>query len=454
MASRWYKLLGKCNMTYISEIENIIRNRQNYRATYEYNGIKYSINTVIIDGYPLTGCASITYLTEKSFVKSPDRSSNGSMGDLNNYATFLSAHLKMNFALMPITVYRKIMDMIYTKNMFTVTCYDVVYDRAITRKMYFATEELPTLWTIVEEINNALISTDGMVGNYNYAVCGDYLDLCGVKDYTVEMIDTNNPLDKLSVVYHLNAPFTTSDVDIIGGASLEVAEGEDFIIGANTGIENYQYSGYKFSGLWNTKADGQGTSYRNGDIQNNLQFDLVLYAQWQSNSEYTLSYNYGLGEPKINNLGLPIYNKQITKGEAIGELPNSGTIKVKYNDKWYDNVYEFKGWYTTPQIGTKENGEQQDPLKPTDIYNVNANRTIYQIYLPIKHTVNYYSNYGNNEIIASNNIEYGASVPLYTPPRENYGFDGWYLDSETTQKFSGSMPPYPINLYAKWTKKQ
>lgn len=437
-------------MRYTPEIENIIRNRQNYRATYEYNGKTYSINTVIIDGYELTGCTSFTYLAEKSFVKSPDRSSNGSMGDLNNYATFLSAHLKMDFSLMPITVYRKIMDMIYTKNMFTVTCYDVVYNRAVTKKMYFATEEMPTLWTIVEEINNALISADGMVGNYNYALCGDYLDLCGVKDYTVEMIDTNNPLDKLSVVYHLNAPSTTSDVDIIGGASLEVAQGEDFMVGANTGINNYSFTGYKFSGLWNTSANGSGEEYRDGEIKNNLQFDLVLYAQWVSSDEYTLSYNYGLGEPKIDSLGMPIYSKRITKGQAIGELPNSGTIKVKYKDKWYDDVYQFKGWYTTPQIGVDENGNEQQPLKPIDTYNVNANITIYQIYLPIKHIVNYYSNYGTNALIASNSIEYGASVPLYTPPREGYAFEGWYLDSATTQKFSGSMPPYSINLYAKW----
>lgn len=441
-------------MRYIPEIENIIRNRQNYRATYEYNGKTYSINTAIIDGYELTGCTSFTYLAEKSFVKSPDRSSNGSMGDLNNYATFLSGHFKMDFSLMPITVYRKVMSMIYAKNMFTVTCYDTVHNRAVTKKMYFATEELPTLWTIVEEINHALIDSNGMVGTYDYKLCGDYLDLCGIKNYTVEMIDTNNPLDKLSVVYHLNAPSTTSDVDIIGGASLEVAQGEDFIIGANTGIENYQYSGYKFSGLWNTQADGQGTSYRNGEIQNNLEFDLVLYAQWQSTDEYTLSYNYGLGEPKIDNLGLPIYNTPITKGEAIGELPNSGTITVKYKDKIYDNVYEFKGWYTTPQIGIKEDGTPQDPLKPTDIYNVNANSTIYQIYNAIKHTVNYYSNYGNNDLIASNEIEYGMSVPLYSIPRENYKFDGWYLDSNTTQKFDGKMPPYPIDLYAKWEVKQ
>lgn len=134
------------------------------------------IEKVIIDEIEFTDYGAFSFVYEKSYVKSPIRSGNGSISNLDSYPTFITPHLKINFGLMSIDSYRDLMKLVYSKNEFTVTCYDVVYNKTVTHKMYFSTEEMPKLWTIVEALN----------GSENAVV------LLGVQDYIVEMIGTNN----------------------------------------------------------------------------------------------------------------------------------------------------------------------------------------------------------------------------------------------------------------------
>ena len=143
------------------------------------------IGVVKIDGNPFTDYKAFSFLWEKTYLKSPERSGNGSINNLNSYSTFVTPHIKIDFSLMSIDSYRKMMNMIYSKNEFTVECYDVVYNRTTVNKMYFATEEMPKLLTIAREL-------DG----------DNWVELIGVKDYTVELIGTNSGLSKRSITYY------------------------------------------------------------------------------------------------------------------------------------------------------------------------------------------------------------------------------------------------------------
>ena len=154
----------------------------------EYKAV--GIEKVVIDGNEFTDYGAFSFLYEKSYVKSPVRSGSGTIGNLNSYSTFLTPHLKIDFALMSIDSYRTLMKLIYSKNEFTVTCYDVVYNKQQTHKMYFSTEEMPKLWTIVDALN----------GDENAVM------LLGVQDYTVEMIGTNNEVETATITYNLNVP--------------------------------------------------------------------------------------------------------------------------------------------------------------------------------------------------------------------------------------------------------
>jgi hypothetical protein len=192
----------------MATIEEILRMSQLDRTSaYKANGIE----TVTIDGNEFSDYGAFSFIWEKSYVKSPERSANGSIGNLDSYPTFITPHLKIDFSMMSIDSYRKLMSLIYMKKEFKVTCYDVVNNRITTNLMYFSTEEMPKLWTIVEALN----------GNENA------VELLGIQEYTVEMIGTNNliPNPEIQVWYK------NSDGTEINTHPYIVYDGEDFEVG-------------------------------------------------------------------------------------------------------------------------------------------------------------------------------------------------------------------------------
>ena len=70
----------------------------------EYEAV--DISKVKIDEITLTNYKAYSFIWEKTFVKSPERSSDGSLGNLNSYATFLTPHLILDFSVMSIEDYR------------------------------------------------------------------------------------------------------------------------------------------------------------------------------------------------------------------------------------------------------------------------------------------------------------------------------------------------------------
>lgn len=402
------------------------------------------IGNVVIDGNKFDNYGAYSFIWEKSYVKSPERSQgNGVIGNLDSYATFLTGHFKIDFSVMSIDYYRTLMKLIYSKNEFTVECYDVVYNKRIKLKMYFSTEEMPTLFTIAEKLQKSKDEWE------------EYIELVGVEGYTVEMIGTNNDLDTISVVYHLNPPEDTAQIDQTIGES-DVTAGDEIIIGGAADWQTETFSGrYKFK-YWSDKADGTGAIFIDGQAYTVNQ-DTVLYAIWQATTSNTLTYNYGLGTPLYDSENNAINNKTISYGTPIGTLPNSLTVpSVIYDEQKYEGAnspYYNGGWYKTPVKATAETPIEEDgvityqsvPLKSTDTYWKHTDTTIYQIYDIKSYTVTFNSNGGTT--FNNVNAKYGTSVALPNPKKDGYTFKGWYLNGK---QFTGTMPPFNITLIAEW----
>ena len=245
------------------------------RATYQASGkdgnTPKHIDRVKIDGNEFTDYSAFSFIMEKSYIKSPVRSNSGAIENLDSYASFLTPRLQMNFGLMSIDSYRRIMKLIQSKNEFSVTCYDVVNDIDVTHNMYFATEQMPKLFTIARALNGS----------------DQFVELLGVQDYTVELIGTNTNFELLNITYNLNVPSgatwsgtTTVTRELPQNLTQDV--GAVFTVGDNNYDATEITFGDKYSFLcWNEKADGTGLKYID---RNEYRFTMnkTLYAQWSA----------------------------------------------------------------------------------------------------------------------------------------------------------------------------
>lgn len=160
-------------MADFTDLEDIINNKESYAITEEMKSFK-------IDDITYTGFSIYTFYWQKTYVESPQRADNGSMGNLNEEnATFNTPHLIVDYNIMTIDDYRKLMNQHLTKNEFVVTCYDPINNVTAQHKMYLATEQKP----------------DYYISNWTDSEGNEQTSLLGVKNYTVELIGTNNKLD-------------------------------------------------------------------------------------------------------------------------------------------------------------------------------------------------------------------------------------------------------------------
>jgi len=223
------------------------------------------LDRIEIDGNEICGYFEYSFIEEKSYFSSPVRSSGGAIDNLNSYATFLTPRIVIKYNLMHINDYRKLMTLLQSKNEFTVTCYDIVKDARVTHKMYCATPSMPTIFQ-------------------------RNLEVLGIKDYTVELIGTNNETETYTVTYNYNIPsgvtwtyetsatqtFTRNVSGLVGGANAQYTK-------SNTKYNlstSEDVTGYTFGG-WNTKADGTGIMYIDGDAYFMTQTQ-TLYAIWRA----------------------------------------------------------------------------------------------------------------------------------------------------------------------------
>lgn len=170
----------------------------------------------------------------------------------------------------------------------------------------------------------------------------------------------------------------------------------------------YARTGYTFTG-WNTKADGKGTAYVDGDSVKNLTASkdgvVTLYAQWKAN-RYTLTYNANGGTVSAS-------SKTLQYGDAFGTLPTPKR-----------DGHRFLGWYTSATGGTKISEATKIGAKNTTIY---AHWDAYT--LSINYHANgaeYFSDYDLNnnkelgninvagkDIVKVQTVKYGSKLPNY-----------------------------------------
>lgn len=416
---------------------SLVERRERYGTT--------AISHIVIDGNKFGGYKTFSSFWEKTYAKQPERSASGVIGNLNSIPTFVTFHLKIDFAMMSIDDYRRLYNLMLSRNEFTVTAYNVLDNSTHTCKMYFAPDQMPKLYAVARKLQGQ----------------GDkYIEVLGVQDYTIELIGTNNSLETVDILYH------DKDGVLIPEATQTVNLGDEVVV-------NYNYiapSGYRFDGVWE-KRQGQTVvgTINNGSVMianliDNETRSINLYAKVSGTNNYVLTLDYGFGKKPIPYSSSDNIDKfDITKGTSIktaidGEdislsngtqltfdvlLKGTGSSPVTYNGLQYENVFEFKGWYSTPIE------DDVTRLSLTSIYGYEFNKTIYQIYKPKKFTVTYVPN-KSGVSLSPVEVEYGGAVPT---PIFNVGgqtIKGWYKDIKLTQEFNGTMPPTNITLFAKW----
>lgn len=291
------------------------------------------IDVVKIDGVRFTDYSAFSFLYEKSYIKSPVRSGDGTIGNLNSYATFLTPHLKIDFGLLSIDSYRALMTLIYEKNEFLVECYDVVNNKVETHKMYFSTEEMPKLWTIARAV----------AGNETY------IELLGVQDYTVELIGTNSSLDEVEILYY------DENGNLIPEATQTVIKGTEVIIRYNY----VPYTNKRFDGVW---LDQNNKPILNDTVLK-PSVTKKLYVQVEDTNRYKLTLNYGNGIDVSDSLGVAVTTVDISKGETIGDAFKNTQIS---SDNSYSQDFELVYVYEPPEF-SNYNWLYETPISSTDI---------------------------------------------------------------------------------------
>jgi uncharacterized repeat protein (TIGR02543 family) len=92
-------------------------------------------------------------------------------------------------------------------------------------------------------------------------------------------------------------------------------------------------TGFAFAG-WNTRADGSGTVYTQGDTFTMGTSDITLYANWSANPTYTVTYNAN----SATSGDVPVDTTNYETGYSVTVLNNSGNLER--------TGYTFTGWNT------------------------------------------------------------------------------------------------------------
>lgn len=256
------------------------------------------LTDITINGYTFKGFSDFTCINSKTYVVEPERSSDGSIPDINAYAVFYVPRVKISFKYMSIDDYRRFLIAI-EPNEFVVSYYDYTKGEVVYHKMYCEPQELEKL--------------------HHYR-----LEVLGVLNKEISLIGTLNSVDTYALTYMAN-----------GGNGSET--GQSYVMGQTLHISNgsnLYRQGYTLK-CWNTQADGNGTDILLGSYKVAEDSNLTLYAVWEQTTNYTLTFNYnGATKPSGASEANWIESKTVAYGESIGTLPKP---------TWAGHT--FKGWY-------------------------------------------------------------------------------------------------------------
>lgn len=235
---------------------------------FQDNYTKTTLDRIEIDGNIIRGYFEYSYLDEKSYFEQPTRSLNGAIENINSHATFLTPRLIIRYKMMNIADYRKLMTLLQSKNEFTVTCYDIVKNKRVSHKMYFAPTQMPIIYQ-------------------------QYLMALGVQNFEIELIGTNNDVKEYTITYDFNLPSGYEDAlpitsatqifyqnasGVVGEAASYEHNEQIYKVNSNYTIETFLNKKWYFK-CWNTASDGSGLNYFDGDAYF-MNESKKLYAIW------------------------------------------------------------------------------------------------------------------------------------------------------------------------------
>lgn len=251
---------------------------------------------------------------------------------------------------------------------------------------------------------------------------------------THKTTDTITLVEAYTVSYDANgAESGTVPIDNNG-----YIENETVYLMHNSG--NLTRSGHTFRG-WNTKADGSGTFYNEGDPYIMPANNVTFYAEWQVGLSVTYHAN------GATTGSVPLDNNMYNIGDTITVLGNSGNLEY--------TGYIFNGWNTN-SYGTGTNHTEGDTvtlssdlhlyaewLPEPSTYNVTYQGNGHDSGGPPVDTYSYYE--GETYIVwGFNDIK-----------KSGYYFNGWNTASDGSgtlyhQDDTFTMPANDVTLYADW----
>lgn len=223
---------------------------QLYNIDSEYE--LYKQGTITINGYDFFPSEISSYgnTNTKTYSVTPERAEDFTMETINEIPTAEIPRLQFNFDIMSLDVWRRLK--IATKpNEFLCTFYDWEYDKIVTHKMYFATQDDIDIFVQFGAKQDYYVATKK----------------------TVSIVATMNGLTEVSVTYNPNGVVVANnkEISIYPNELFHIDNGYDFgILSTTKRIRN-----------WNTKSDGSGTQYNLG-MSMTINQDLELYAIWEN----------------------------------------------------------------------------------------------------------------------------------------------------------------------------
>ena len=230
-----------------------------------------------------------------------------------------------------------------------------------------------------------------------------------------------------TVTYEGNKPAAASNA--VSGITAVSAHKYDTI--SSLTDNGFTLTGWTFTG-WNTREDGQGTAYTDGQEVNALVSanggTVTLYAVWKANT-YTIYYNTAGGSGAGSNT--------VT---FDSDLPDLHIVPAR-------NGYNFLGYFD------KADGEgnlyyDEDGSPVVDLkYTTTDNLTVYAYWKPITYTVVLYSE-GN--YVSSLECTFGSltlpSAATLGLTRTNYDFVGWNIYDEQNWSMYSADKEYKVGL--------
>ena len=126
-----------------------------------------------------------------------------------------------------------------------------------------------------------------------------------------------------------SAPIVTVTYHANGGTGEDIEatpyQGSDYTVAAN----NFSNPGFTFT-EWNTQAEGGGDAYSAGDVIENIQANIDLYAQWTENDEQWVLTN--LADINENDVFVIVGNGYaMTNDKGTGSAPLTAAVTIANN---------------------------------------------------------------------------------------------------------------------------